>query len=138
MPNFKTRAFEDNDTAMVFDAWMLFAKGTPGFVNVPARILFPKYRSIVQNTLKQNKTTMAVNPEDDTHVFGFVSFREIETIPIISFAYIKEPFRGLGIEEELLNQAVGETTFLTHPIFWIKTYFPKTSFIYNPFLDWNL
>lgn len=124
-----------DDENFIFDCWLKAAKAMPQHKIIPSQMFFPTYRKIVGKILAENKTVVATAKDDDTHILAFRSGREASNVSILSFCYIKESYRDLGLDKALVGSGLPETVVTTHFMPWIMHAFPEKTFIYNPFLD---
>ena len=96
------REGRQEDLPFVFATWLrnyyagsLFAK------RIPKNVFFKSHHQILERLMQRGaKALVAALPEDPDTIIGYVVF---ETKPeVIHFAYVKGPFRRMGIGRELL------------------------------------
>jgi hypothetical protein len=88
------------------------------------------------SVLKDSKVTVACWTEDQKLIYGYIVYRMFETIPIISYIYVKSAFRGNGIAQ-MLFESIGENELIvcTHLFPWLTDAVEKRKVIFNPFFD---
>ncbi len=67
-----------------------------------------KHSSNLTELLTKVSVALAVNPEEEDHIFSFVVYEKVEDITVIHFIYTKEVYRNQGIASELINNIFPE------------------------------
>lgn len=59
--------------------------------------------------LNRSRCIIAANPEDPSHIYGYIVGETIGTLSVIHFVYIKNTYRGFKIAHRLLQAHVGDS-----------------------------
>lgn len=106
---------------------------------IPHDIYYREYRKFVEKVMSVSQVTVACMKDDPSQVLGYMVHRMLGDVPVISFAYVKQPYRGMGIAKLMASQFIGnETAIITHIQPWLSQNFKKHRLIYNPFIDLKL
>jgi hypothetical protein len=140
---FELKAFDgrESDYHFVLSGWLESFKKHGYVVGMPKQRYFEAYRPLVINIVKNSKVVFAVAKDDPDLLYGFIVYRLIGSVPVISFCYVKHFFRKLGIGGSLIEHALNEGSmdprsgFCTHTFKWLDERLKKYNLIYDPFLD---
>lgn len=72
---------------------------------IPGREYYQRQKRIIQTILARGGSAgiVAVDPEDENHIYGYAIFELGELMGMLHYVYIKEAFRKLGFAHELLK-----------------------------------
>lgn len=84
--------------------------------------------------LQQNFVRVACVASDPNQVLGYLVFGEHEGIKIVHYAYVKHPFRTMGICTSLLQDSGIQEGFYTHETPSGARVAARMKLIYNPYL----
>ena len=144
-----------DDEAFILAAWLrgLREERTGDFTNIatgkrtlirqgsfgafmPHDLYYKRFRPLIENRIYPKSTVIiAHNLEDTNQILGYIAFRNLGDVAVLSFCYVKQPFRGLKIATRLLQVARGKTTVATFHVPWLQKVFKKEGIIYDPFFD---
>lgn len=128
-----------DDIGLVMDPWLTSFQNFSMSIGMNYSVI----RDMVTNKVVNSKTILAVNPEDDTQIFGFICYKR----GILHFIYVKEVFRKNKVAKQLMRYAGFSnqnksvyTTFPFNPLLpysmntqWkIRHLKKKTNWIYDP------
>lgn len=106
----------------------------PAFM--PHDIAFRRLRPIVEEKiLPISEIAVAFNPEYRDQIYGYIVYRKKDDLSIISFLYVKQPFRKLGIGKDLLNIAKSKINVATYYAPWLSKAFKNEGIAFDPFFD---
>jgi GNAT superfamily N-acetyltransferase len=138
------RDVTNNDLSLVFDSWLKEYRLSPFGVQVESDVYYPNYRKHVGRIIRASDVTIACNPEDEDQIYGYAVHRLIGDIRVVSWLFVKAPFRAMGIGRRLFDE-IGGADAVTHLSNWVtKTKLMTTKpgqiklpndIVYNPFLD---
>ena len=137
------------DYPLIFNSWLKSAQKSNFSRNIHASVYFPNHHKIIDDILQRAKTLVAVDPNDASHIFGFIVAEKVEGVCVFHYIYIKHLYRDVGIGQQLLNamceilgHSVEVASFCSHlPNYKIANSADRRNFIYNPYLmyptDWK-
>lgn len=152
---FELRNADERDENFILSSWLkgLRQKRSQEFINpannkpvlidqanslafMPHDLFFERLRPIVENKIyKESTITVAHNPDIDDQIYGFIAYRQIGSTTILSFCYVKQPFRKMGLARELYKTAKGHTNVATYHAPWLTKIYKKEGIYYDPFFD---
>jgi GNAT superfamily N-acetyltransferase len=138
------REAHDSDLSYVFDSWLKEYRVAPMCTHLDADVYFPYYRKHLRDILDRSTVTMACNMDDPDQIYGYAVHRKIGSVRVLSWIYIKGPYRRLGVGRALFDRIGGADivthisrfyrTFYDHDEKQYKTRLPK-QLVYSPFID---
>lgn len=96
------RPATEADLGFLRDPWVQEMRHSPWSRGVPDDVYFPEMKAFVGRVLRRSYTLIACNPEDPTHVFGFVTF---ERPNVVHWIYVKRAYQRVGLGQALLDAA---------------------------------
>jgi GNAT superfamily N-acetyltransferase len=103
-PTWTIRAAREDDFAFVMDSWLRSTRDEPWSGNVCNNMAMAVlHESVKQLMLRGAKIVVAVNPERDNQVIGWLCY-EFGRPPekVVHAIYCKRPFRRMGVARQLL------------------------------------
>lgn len=138
------RDADENDLSLVFDSWLKEYRLTVFGVQVESDVFYPNYRKHIGKVIRASAVTLACNPEDVDQIYGYIVHRLIGDIRVVSWTFVKGPFRAMGIGRKLFCE-IGGADIVTHlsnrvTNTKLQTIRPgqiklPTDIVYNPFID---
>ena len=119
---FKTRPPQDADAAFVLNSWLKSQRYKYGQLRDAE--YFDPYKDVIASLISRSNIVIATPEDDETTIIGYVVFDKES----VHFAYIKYPFRKMGIARnlrELLPETIKYAT-IHHAIN------DKMKLIFNP------
>lgn len=99
---------------------------------------FKNQRDLVTAILKNSELTVVVNPEDPDQLYGYAVHRELTPgVRVLSYLYIKHPFRRMGLAKALY-QNIGGAQVVTHGSPSTRKLIATQKLVYDPFIDLKL
>lgn len=99
---------------------------------------YKNYRKIITKIIEASNISIICNKDDNDQIFGFLCHRPLnDNIEIISYIYIKQPFRRMGMAKELINNLKSTELIATHAKLNAIQFIKHFNMVYNPFLDIN-
>lgn len=96
------RAAEEADVAFLRDPWVQEMRHSPWCKGIDGETYFPQMKLFVSRLLRRSSTLIACNPENPTHIFGFVTFH---APTYLHWIYVKSAYQKIGLGHELLEAA---------------------------------
>ncbi len=85
----------------VFKAWISSFEGSPWAGVVPAHVYYDIAKMSINQLLHRGmKIALAVNPDDDNQIIGFIAYES--SGPLLHYLFVKDLFRGEGVAKALL------------------------------------
>lgn len=131
----------DGERHLILNSWLKSFKRNEMVGQMFTETYFENYRPLVQIIIKASKTLFACNPEDPNQLYGFVVYRQLDDVTIISCVYVKHTFRKMGVARRLVEHITRNAedprarAFITHAMWWFEETIKRNGLIYNPFLD---
>lgn len=113
MNNIQFRYANDEDMPFVFDTWLKSYKKAAHQYLDWNNYVTPQLKVINALIARGAQILVACNPDSPEHIFGYIVFEHINSLPIIHWIYTKFPFRRQGVAKSLITQA---NIVLTDPI----------------------
>jgi len=138
IPEFLYRPARDDDYGFVLNSWLKSYYNTAIIKpHINRGIFFRNEAKIVNKLIREDSITIACNPEDDTHIFGYICYRVDPQV--MHYVYMKQPFRRIGIAGGLLSSSLsGKDIDVTYHTPRLKRLNNWYKFTYNPYLKEKL
>lgn len=105
---------------------------------MPHDLYFERFRPLIEHKLyPKSSIVIAYNPDFEDQIYGYIAYRNIGNLSVISFCYVKQPFRKVGIARSLFEVAKGKSTVSTYFAPWLAKAFRKEGIIFDPFFDFE-
>lgn len=141
------RAYRESDLAYIANSWLEdylsshFIKDKKKQLSkatyvamMPRELYYKEQRARIEKILAKSSILVACNAEDENQIFGFVIYRFIGEIGLISWAYVRPVYRGFGIMKKLLDK-IGPMDVITHVTPLRRWALRRFELIYNPFME---
>lgn len=138
------REATNEDLSFVFDSWLKEFRLTAFGVQLESDVYYPNYRKHVGRIIRKSDVTIVCNPDDPDQIYGYAVHRLIGDIRVLSWMFMKAPFRFMGIGKRLLHE-IGGADVVTHLSRYVKKNKLTTDrpdvvklpseMVYNPFID---
>lgn len=79
---------------------------------IPHQVYFPVHRMLINQALERSTAIMAVNPENENQIFGYIIVENEADFYCVHYLYVKSLFRGFGIANQLIEFCVPYTDFV--------------------------
>ena len=106
-------SFDDN---IIMSSWLRGAYHLcPAFRDMPRSLFFAMHHPVCSMLMLTSDVLCAVDFEDETHVLGYLVYKNYCNFSVIHWVYTKQQFRNFGIAEELLKAAnLHDIVFTSH------------------------
>jgi hypothetical protein len=138
------RDAQHEDLNLVFDSWLKEFRLSPVGVQIESDVYYPNYRKHLGRIIRASTVTIACNPDDPDQIYGYAVHRLIGDIRVVSWIFVKAPFRAMGIGRRVFDE-IGAADVVTHLSNWVTKTKLQTrrpgqiqlpeDIVYNPFLD---
>lgn len=134
----RMRSGRPEDLPLIIRTWVSSNRGSPVVWGCPSPVYLVGQRALVLRILGASSAVVAVDPEDEAHVYGYCVWQAPN---VIHYAFVKEAYRRVGLGTALLRSAQesldpGGFSY-THSGLIVKEAREKLAAIgavYNPFL----
>ncbi len=100
-------------------------------------VYYKRQRQLIDTILAKSNVLICCNPEDEGQIYGYVVYRDYSPdIRIISYLYVKHPFRKLGFAGRLFGE-LGACHVATHGGCSTKKLITRAGLIYDPFFEYD-
>lgn len=101
------RPYNETDTGLVVHSWLeSYHDGAPWL----RKARFGRYkgpmRRAIHRVLTRSTVVVACDPEDQTHVLGWVAAELVGRIAVMHYAYVRQARREKGLARELARRAL--------------------------------
>ncbi len=105
IPSVAYREAGDGDQAFIMDSWLRSCKHSRYVGPIPMDEYTATMSKWVGNILKRDgvQLILAVNPEFEDQIFGFICVERGFRFPVVHYCYVKQPYRKLGIARGLFE-----------------------------------
>lgn len=137
------RQMRPGDINYIIDSWVSSYRHSPDMQGVDERVYKIEMRNRIYREISRNKTFVAVNPEDEQHIYGWICFkppRQFGHLPVVSYVYVKRDFWLRGIGANLVDLARASGSDPDGPVWcfdWtlsMRKFADKVGMMRNPFL----
>lgn len=132
----------DRDAPFIYKSWLVNFRSSNDLEQViDKHIYFENHKKIIEKILGESTCLLAVNPEDDHQIFGYIVYQKIKSLKILHYTYVKSPYRKLGIATMLKKIAFGEAgaaIMTSHHTRMATILRYKWNLIFNPYILLNL
>jgi GNAT superfamily N-acetyltransferase len=132
---------DESQRNFILSSWLATNKKA-GLVNsMPDQRYFTRYRPIVQQVITGSQVAFAVDPKDPFLIMGYIVYRSVGGVPVVSMIYIKALYRRLAIGKRLFEfakeklGAQDEGVVATHSFRFLADTFKRYGVLYDPFFD---
>ena len=123
------RMIEPDDRSYVLSSWKHCVAEQPQYLGIKKPVLFDRLNGCLEGILDASVCVLAVNPEDQKHVLGFIVY----DAPRIHWVTTRHTFRHLGVARALLHVATWAHTNVRIPCtFWSDKCEDWLGFYYSP------
>lgn len=127
------------DLPLIIRTWVSCNRRSPASWGVPTPVYLTGQRALVLRILGVSCAIVAVDPDDDAHVYGYVVW---QAPSVVHYLFVKEAYRRVGLASTLLAAArrqlePADGFSFTHSGLVVKEAKEKLAAIgavYNPFL----
>lgn len=133
----KVRPALEADAAFIFNSWLKSFRDKGLAKPVCNEVYFSEQHKLVEKLLKRCTTVIACNPTDPASIYGWACFERVEGTFVLHYAYVKQPFRGLGLAKEILAEAKHDwqtAGLFTHWTTSALKLHQKHNLIYHPYI----
>lgn len=135
------RSLNLDDQNLIYNSWLKGYGDSYFAYGIPKAIYYEVHAALITGLLQSAKVLVACNPDDETHIFGFLAYFPSYTQRkfIVHYVYVKSSYKRLGIatalkikmqDEEDLDDAPIVATHLTAEARFLK----KWGVVYNPYI----
>lgn len=114
----KLRPPSIQDKEFILNSWLKSNRNSDLTNYINNNLYYNYYDKLVKNCLMRSQATIACNPEDENHVYGYLVYELLGDIFIINYVYVKKTFRELGVAKQMLTAVYPEfgqvESFITH------------------------
>lgn len=89
------------DIGFLFSSWIGSYEGSPWAGTIPQHLSTAIHKATIMQLMQRGmKIVMAVNPDDDDQILGFIAYES--SGPILHYVFVKSLLRGEGVAKALL------------------------------------
>lgn len=154
-PHLSIREANEGDEGLIYNSWLKTVEESSMAFGIGKNLYFKEQAKIIKSLINQHMVIVACDPEDETHVYGFLCFSYVNDQFIFHFLFVKLAYRQFGIARALRDNAISErdpmttrivTTFSPVRIFYKDDHLrikrnsfleKKWNLIYNPYVLWR-
>lgn len=124
------REVREEDVNFILNSWLkVMRQETP--LDCDNDTFFDRHKRNIIRILQSADTFMAVNPEDQDQIFGYLVS---EKPNVVHFGFVKSPFRRLEVFNRLLTHALQSELVIYTQRTWATGFFRnKYKLAYDPF-----
>ena len=133
----KVRPAVEGDVPFIFSSWLKSYRASLFAKQVSNTVFFSEHHKVIEGILKTSTTLVLCSADDVTNIYGYICAEKIDGIFVLHYAYIKHPYRTLGLAKFLLNQfnhETGSAAMASHMTRIGADLAPKYGFVYSPYL----
>lgn len=116
MSHIKIRGYIIDDEHFIYNSWLRSAQQDHPEMHKDK--FFSSYKDHVTEMMQRNDIIVACDPDDDMFIHGYMVFKKVEDELIIHWAYVKNPFRKLGVFRSMIRsvfpKVYEEPIFITY------------------------
>lgn len=137
------RAPVDDDRNFILSTWLKSFRNSHFACMIPNDIYFKAHKALIMATLQESGVVVAVNPEDESQIFGYGVYTPNGGATLCHYIYVKESYRRLGIGTTLFRAMLADSdhspdvpAIATHSTRALKDYGlrEKWEIVYNPYM----
>lgn len=131
------RPLQDSDKAFVFNSWLKSYRNSSFAKSMINEVYFTFHAKLIEQALVSSQVIVAASTVDQTQVYGWIVFRQLDEDTIVHYVYVKFPYRKFGLGEQLLRFASPDAekyTIITHEPRNFELLSKKFNLVYNPYL----
>lgn len=103
---------------------------------MPHDLFFHRFRPLIESKIYPvSNILIAYNIADPDQICGYIAYRFIGKMSVMSFCYVKKDFRCMGIARSLFETAKSKTNVTTYHVPWLDSFFKREGIIFDPFFD---
>lgn len=133
----RLRSAIDADIPFIFNSWLKSFRNQHTMREVSNEIYYTEQHKQIEKLLQNFPCLVACPDQSSEQIIGWMCAGYIESVFVVQYTYVKEPFRTLGVCRALLNQfkhpGVTGGVF-THPTRSGWQVAPHFGLIYHPFI----
>jgi GNAT superfamily N-acetyltransferase len=110
------RTIKPQDLNFIFDSWMKSWRTSKYAGVTPNHMYYDVQRTLIEGLIARGATLLVAHPlgRDDV-ILGWACGEEKDGASVLHYLYVKDPFLGHGISEQLLEGLPGtKPGFITH------------------------
>jgi len=131
------RPAHKEDVNFIFNAWLKSFRNSDFATPMANEIYFSNHHKTIEKILKYYSVIIACNKDDPNQIYGFLCAGYTDSVFTIHYAYVKHPFRKMGIAKELLksfNYDPNYAAIYTHDSKIAKYLVKNHNIIYHPYI----
>jgi hypothetical protein len=101
--NIKLRPPLNDDVQFIVCSWLKSNRNSDLTNYVNNEDYYKNHPKIIEDLINRSLITMAVDPEDDNHIYGYVVHENTGSKFIIHYIYVKYTYRNFGIAKKMLT-----------------------------------
>jgi hypothetical protein len=133
------RPATEADVAFIFNSWLKSYRNTMQAVLNP--VYFEFQHKAIENLLKKCQVQVACSSTNNTELYAYLVYEQIEGINVLHYAYTKHTYRRLGLQKKLaVELKLQNGGFYTHATPTGKKIIAEKGykFVYNPYLGYGI
>ena len=127
-----TRQANAQDVPFIFSSWLKSYHNSNFALSIPSTMYFKEQHKLIEQIITRSTVLVAVNPEDQSQIYGWICADTAGAVPIIHYLYVKHPYRKFGLGRMLVDLISTEPFIYTH-----DTGKKFTSGVYCPYMAFN-
>ena len=137
----KMRLATEDDIGFIFNSWLKSYRNSYFAKPISNTVYFAEHHKVIEKLAKTSQILIACNKEDEAQIYGYVCAEKVDGIFVIHYAYVKQPFRRLGIAKLLLSSFdhdFSQAAVYTHNTNIGEKLSMKYNLVYHPYLIINV
>ena len=133
----RIRPATEEDIPFIFNSWLKSYRNSFFARDVPPPVYFTEHHKVLEDIVKTNTVLVACNPDESNQIYGYMVAGTVDNVFVLQYAYVKHPYRSLGVGKLLLkafNHEKGTAGFHTHSTRAGRDIAIKYNLVYSPYI----
>lgn len=125
------------DRNFILSTWLKSFRKTRDNKRMINDVYYPNQTETIERTLDKAQTLTISNPQDNSHIYGYIVFESTPKALILHYAYTKRTYRRFGLFKNALKSILSKDKRIiiaTHANDNFDMLQPKYGLIYNPYM----
>ena len=126
-----------SDISFIFSSWLKSYRSSNFAKNISNTIYYKAHHNLIETLLRYSDVIIACSSTDQDQIFGYMVASRIDGIFTIHYAYVKHPYRKLGIGTMMLGAFDHDFSTVgcyTHDTYIAHRLSVKYNLVYHPYL----
>lgn len=133
----RLRSATSADVNFIFSSWLKAYRRSEFAKEQQNPIYFENQHKLIESLLKRCDVMMACDHNDTAQIYGYSVTEKLEGAFVVHFAYTKETYRKLGVQQLLMTTqgyTLNTPCIYTHRTFKAAKYERDFPVVYNPYV----